>query len=175
MIKIKLILVCCVFMFGIENSLAAQVRPILVSNVIQGAISMSDRVPTGFFGSWKVFSVRSKTTNPEEFGPSGVDIWNLSKSGDVITLSNPVSGAKASIRVGEVNGSTVRFEKISYDQDEESIETPILTLEGDNFYGIDRIVVKSYKNGNLLKEDSVEYKVKAIKVSGATLPNLFGY
>lgn len=174
MFKIKLILVCCVFMFGIQNVFAMQGQYILVNNTIKGSVSITDSVPAGFFGSWKVISVRSKTNNPEQFGPTGVDIWNLSRSGDVIILSNPVSGAKASVMVSEVNGNTVRFKKESSDKDEESSETPILTLEGDNFYGIDRIVVKSYKNGKFVKEDSVEYKVKATKVSGATLPDLFG-
>lgn len=173
MIKIKLILACCVFLFGIRGVFASEANYVLVNNTIQGSISMTDRVPEGFYGTWKVFSIRTKTTNPEDFGPSGVDIWNLSRSGDVIILSNPVSGAKASVLVSEVNGSTVRFKKTSYDKDEESVETPILTLEGDNFYGVDRIVIKSYKNGTFLKEDSVEYKVKATKISGSTLPELF--
>lgn len=189
MYKIKLFLIYCVFVFSTQITFAAKIQPILinninkpnninheikVNNVIKGSISMTDRVPAGFFGSWKVVSVRAKTTSPQDFGPYGVDVWNLSKSNNVITLSNPVSGAKASILVSEVNGSTVRFKKTSHDVDEESIETPVLTLEGDNFYGIDRIVVRSYKNGVLVKEDSVEYKVKATKMSGATIPELFG-
>lgn len=174
MFKIRLLLIYCVFMFCIQNAFAVQGQYVLVNNTIQGSVSITDSVPEGFFGSWKVVSIRSKTTNPEEFGPTGVDIWNLSRSGDVIILSNPVSGAKASMLVSEVTGSTVRFKKTSYDKDEESIETPILTLEDDNFYGIDKIVVKIYKNGKFVKEDSVEYKVRATKMSGATIPDLFG-
>ncbi len=143
------------------------------SSVLQGGVSMANQVPEGFFGTWKVFSVRGKTNNTEDFGESGVDIWNLSRTGDVITLMNPVSGAKASILVSEVNGDTVRFQKVSKDKDTESIETPIITLEGNNFYGIDRIVVKNFKNGSLFREDKVEYKVKAVKISGANLPDLF--
>lgn len=142
--------------------------------VIQGSVSMADRVPSGFYGTWKVFSFRTNTTNYEDFGEYGVDLWNLSKSGDVITLSNPVSGASASILVNEVNGSTVRFKKVSYDGGEESVETPILTLGDDNFRGIDKIIINTYKNGRLIKQDSVEYKVRAVKVSGATIPDLFG-
>lgn len=170
----KLIIVFGTVLYLINPTLASEIQPVLVSNVIQGSITMTDRVPEGFFGSWKVISVQAKSNNPKMFAPYSVDIWNLSKSNDVITLSNPVSGAKASILVSEVNGSTVKFEKVSYDVDEKSIETPVLTLEGDNFYGIDKIIVKSYKDKKLLREDSVEYKIKAVKVSGATIPDLFG-
>ncbi len=140
---------------------------------IRGSISLSDSVPSGFYGCWKVSSVRVKTTNPNAFGKYGSDLWNLSKSGDVITLSNPVSGASASVLVSEVNGNTVKFSKVSKDVDEESIETPILTLDGDNFSGIDKIVIRNYKNGKFVSEDSVEYQVKAVKVSGNTIPEIF--
>ena len=170
----KIILVFSILLYFVNTTLASEIKPIYVSNVVRGSISMSDRVPSGFFGSWKVVSVRSKTNNSNMFAPYSVDVWNLSKENDVITLSNPVSGAKASILVSEVNGSTVMFEKVSYDTDEKSVETPILTLEGDNFYGIDKIVVKTYKDNQLVKEDSVEYKIKATKVSGAKIPDLFG-
>lgn len=164
----------CLFAFGngvfaLESSIKS------VSNVLQGGVSLSDRVPVGFFGAWKVISVRSQTNNPSMFAPYSVDIWNFSKASNVITLSNPVSGARASISVNEVNGETVRFKKVSYDVNEESVETPLLTLEGDNFHGVDRIEVKTFDNGRLVKTEFVEYKVRAIKMSGATIPDLFGY
>lgn len=176
----KIILAFSLFLLSFNSSFATEIKPVLIHNVnnvnkvIQSGISMSDRVPIGFFGTWKVVSVRSKTNNPSEFAPHSVDIWNLSKQNDVITLSNPVTGAKASISVSEVNGSTVRFEKVSYDVDEKSIETPILTLDGDNFYGIDKIVVNTYKNGSLIKSENVEYRLKAVKVAGAGISDLFG-
>ena len=168
LIVIVLAAVFCIL--GLRNNLGEA-----YSAVLQGSVSMADQVPSGFFGTWKVFSVRVKTTNTEDFGEFGVDVWNLSRSGDVITLMNPVSGAQASIRVSEVNGDTVRFQKVSYDKDTETTETPIITLEGNNFYGIDKIVVKNYKNGSLFREDKVEYKVKAVKMSGASLPELFSF
>lgn len=147
----------------------------LVNNIIQGSVSMTDRVPEGFFGSWKVVSIMSKTNVPQEFSKYSVDIWNLSKNNDVITLSNPVSGARASITVNDVKGDTVKFEKTTYEKDEKTIETPILTLEGnDNFYGIDRIEINTYNKNGLVKTDFIEYKVKAVKISGDTIPDIFG-
>ena len=144
------------------------------SQVIVGNVSMSDKVPNEFFGDWKVVSVCTKSTNKEYFDATSVDLWRLSRVGDTITLCNPLSGARADVAVSDVKGNTVKFEKRSYYPDEESLETPILTLQGDNFTGVDKISIKTYKDGKLIKEDYVEYKVKGTKISGAGLQGLFG-
>ena len=65
--------------------------------VIEGSISMSDQVPKGFFGDWRVVSVCTKTTDKELFGSKSLDIWTLSRNGEIITLMNPLSGARADI------------------------------------------------------------------------------
>lgn len=144
------------------------------SQIITGNVSMSDKVPTEFFGDWKVVSTCTKSTNKEYFGAKSVDLWRLSRNGDTITLCNPLSGAKADVSVSDVKGNTVKFEKQTYFPDEESRETPILTLQGDNFSGVDKISIKTFKDGKLIKEDYVEYKVKGTKISGAGLQGLFG-
>lgn len=142
--------------------------------VIEGSISMSDKVPKEFFGDWKVVSVCTKSTDKELLNTKSVDIWVLSRSGDTISLSNPLSGARAQIQVDDVKGQTVKFEKRSFFPDEESIETPILTLQGDNFTGVDKISIKTFQNGKLIKEDYVEYQVKGTKMSGYGISGIFG-
>ncbi len=172
---IRILLLFSVLFLSIQVGMLHKSSAQEPSKVIQGSVSMVDRIPDELFGTWKVFSVRVKTNNPEEFGESGVDIWNLSRSGNVITLMNPVSGARASVLVSDVSGNTVRFQKVSKDRDKESIETPVITVEDNNFYGIDKISVKKYKDGSLFQEDNVEYKVKAIKMSGANLTEVLGF
>ena len=144
------------------------------AQVIEGNISMSDRVPVEFFGDWRVTSVCTKSTNKEYFDATSMDIWTLTRQGDIITLMNPLSGARADITVNDVKGSTVKFEKRTSYPDEESLETPILTLNGDNFTGVDKISIKTYKNGKLIKEDYVEYQVKGTKISGAPISGILG-
>lgn len=144
------------------------------SKVIVGNVSMTDEVPTEFFGDWKVYSVCTKSTNKEYFDSTSVDIWRLSRVGDSITLTNPMSGARAVVDVSDVKGTTVKFEKKTQYPDEESLETPILTLQGDNFVGVDKIIIKTFKNGKLIKEDYVEYKVKGTRISGISLNGIFG-
>ena len=145
-----------------------------ISTVIVGNISMTDKVPNELFGDWKVVSYCTKSTDKELSGTSSVDIWTIKRSGDTITLINPISGARADVTVDDVKGKTVKFEKKSYYPNEESTETPILTLQGDNFTGVDKISIKTFKDGNLIKEDYVEYKVKGSKISGAPISGIFG-
>jgi hypothetical protein len=145
-----------------------------ISVVISGNVTMNDKVPNEFFGNWKVVSLCTKSTNKEYYGATGLDIWTLKRSGNTITLTNPLSGASADVTVNDVKGKTVKFEKISYHPEEESIETPILTLQGDNFIGVDKIIIKTFQDGKLIKEDYVEYKIKGTKISGSAISGIFG-
>lgn len=144
------------------------------AEVIQGSVAMTDKVPSEFYGDWKVVSVCTQTTNKKLFDSTSVDIWTLQRQGDTIILMNPLSGARAEVSVSDVKGKTVKFEKKNYHPEEESIETPILTLNGDNFTGYDRIRIKTLKDGKLIKEDYVEFKVKGTKISGAPISGIFG-
>ena len=142
--------------------------------MIEGNVAMTDKVPNELYGSWQVESICTRTTNSELFESGSTDIWTLKRNGDTVTLTNPLSGARADINVNEVKGKTVKFEKRSRYPDEESVETPVLTLQGDNFTGIDRISIKTYKNGKLIREDYVEYKVRGTKISGTSAKGIFG-
>lgn len=135
---------------------------------------MSDSVPAGFFGSWKVMAVRVQTSNNDMFSPYSVEIWNLSKTNDVITLTNPISGATASITVKDTTSDTFTFQRVTGDSKETVTETAKLTLNGDSFIGCDTMVVKYYKNGNIIKTENVAYNLKAYKISGAAINNIFG-
>ncbi len=160
-------------LFSLLSLICISILPCF-SQVIEGNVSMSDRVPTEFFGDWRVDSVCTKSTNTHYFDATSMDIWTLSRQGDVITLMNPLSGAKAEITVNDVKGKTVKFEKRTNYPDEESLETPILTINGDNFTGVDRISIKTFKDGKLIKEDYVEYQVKGTKISGSPVSGILG-
>ena len=146
----------------------------VTAQVIEGSVAMSDKVPSGFFGDWKVVSVCTKSTDKELYNTKSVDIWTLTRQGDIITLRNPLSVARSDITVDDVKRTTVKFEKRTNFPDEESIETPILTLQGDNFTGVDKIIIRTFKDGNLIKEDYVEYEVRGTKISGSPISGIFG-
>ena len=142
--------------------------------VLEASVSMSDQVPQEFFGDWRVVSVCTKSTDKSLLNTKGVDIWVLSRMGDIITLSNPLSGAVARVMVDDVKGQTVKFEKKGFFPNEQSVETPILTLQGDKFTGVDKISIKTFQNGKLIKEDYVEYQVRGTRISGSNISGIFG-
>ncbi|MBR6163593.1 hypothetical protein IKQ26_06885 [bacterium] len=144
------------------------------AQTLEGGVVLSDRVPKELFGVWKINAVCTQSTNRDYFDSTSVDIWIFSKIEDRILLTNPMSGATASIGVNEVNGNRVKFEKRTDLPDELSIETPILTIDQDTFEGVDRIYIKTTKHGALVKEDFIEYKVKGTKMSGTSLSEIFG-
>ncbi len=148
--------------------------PVVAETVIRGGVELSDRVPKGFFGTWKVTSVQTYTNNPMLFTERSTDYWNLSKEDDVITLSNPVSGAIASVTVKEVKNNQITFTRRKTESNENVTETPTLTLNGENFSGTDRIVIEKYKYGELISTDIVEYRIDAVKVSGDGAGKILG-
>ena len=144
------------------------------SMTLKTGISLSDQVPKGFFGHWEVLSVMNTSNNPNIFNETSKDFWNLSKIGDVITLSNPISGAEASVTIEEVNGNEITFTHVIEGKNAKMIETPTLKLEGENFSGTDKIVLERYKYGKKISQDVVIYKITAKKISGSSALSIIG-
>ncbi len=141
--------------------------------MLKTGISLSDQVPKGFFGSWKITSVMTYSNNPKIFNEVTTDYWNLSKEGDVITLSNPISGAQASVTVEDVQGNRIKFTHITKGKNAKMTEMPDLTLNGENFSGTDKIIIEKYKYGEKISEDIVEYKITAEKMYGNSAQSIF--
>ncbi len=141
--------------------------------MLVGGVAVTGDLPQEFYGTWTVVSMLVETNNPELFRMRSSDIWTFERTGDVITLSNPINGASASITVKEVKGKTATFTRVSEDETSYEIETPKITVEGDSFYGTDQIIIEHFKNGKRIKTDRVKYKVKGHKISGPTLKDIF--
>lgn len=141
---------------------------------LKAGVSLSDQVPKGFFGSWRITSVMTYSNNKKIFNEVTTDYWNLSKVDDVITLTNPVSGAEASITVEDVKGNQIKFTHVTKGKNARMTETPSLTLNGENFSGTDKIVIEKYKYGEKISEDIVIYKITAQKISGNSAESILG-
>ena len=140
---------------------------------LQASISIEDRLPPEFFGTWKVVSVQTYCSNPLLNTPFSVDIWNLSRVKNVITLNNPQTGAIASVKINEVQKNTVKFTRTSSSDTEIVTETPTITINGENFVGTDKIVIENYKLGKHVSTDVWTFTVKAKKISGASTQSIF--
>lgn len=157
----KIFVLLLIFLF-----LAVDAPVLAEGMVLKAGVSLSDQVPKGFFGSWKITSVMTYSNNSKIFNEVTTDYWNLSKQGDVITLSNPLSGAEASVTLEDVKGNQIKFTHVTEGRNARMTETPTLTLNGENFSGTDKIIIEKYKYGEKISTDVVVYKITASKLSG---------
>lgn len=149
------------------------VNPVYKAGVLRGGVSVDKDLPEDFYGKWAVKSTLTETNNPELFGPKSVDIWIFDRNGNTITLSNPLSGASASITVNEVTGKTAKFSRERIKEDTLEYETAAITIEGDSFSGEDQQIIKHLSHGKISKTDVVKYRVEGRKISGPTLKDMF--
>lgn len=135
------------------------------AEVLKASISASE-VSEGFMGTWHVTSKLVESTNAARFNPLSVDIWNLSRNGDTLTLENPVSGARSAINITEAKDKTLRFSRTAYDDGVVTVETPTLKLNGNIFFGEDILTIEQYEGTKLIKKDVVKYKLVGQKIAG---------
>lgn len=136
--------------------------------VLQGYV---EEVPQAFFGTWRVISSRIDTDSPMTFKEKSLDLWNLTRSNNVITLSNPFSGAKADIVIDSINNSEIVFRKSGKYEDKLLTDTVKIKLDGDNFTGFDFIRLDTYSgvNGKIIKTETAKYSLKGEKIAGQSV------
>ena len=140
------------------------------SYTIKTGISI-DSVPKNFYGTWRVSSKLITTNNEEIFKKNSVDLWNLSRSNDVITLENPFSGAKASVVFDEINGNFLKFKKIGNYDARKLTDTIKLNLSKETFSGVNELKLDTISeiDGHVIKTEWAQYSLKGEKISGETI------
>lgn len=130
-----------------------------------------DKVPKAFYGTWRVSSRLISTNNYEIFQKNNVDLWNLSRVGNVITLDNPFSGAKASITIDEVSDRLIKFKKVGNYDSKKLTDVVELTLGKETFEGINRLKLDTISevDGHVMSSDVATYKLSGEKISGASI------
>ena len=138
--------------------------------MIQAGVSV-ERVPNAFFGTWQIESQLEKTSNYSVFKPRSTDLWNLSRLGNVITLENPFTKAKAQIQVSQVEGNVIVFTKTSSYDNKVLKDVVTIRLNGDTFAGYNDIVfeTRSLYDGHILKSDKAKYFIKGKKIAGMSV------
>ncbi len=131
------------------------------TKLLTGRISV---VPTNFYGTWRVVSNKTNS-NSGIFKEKSVDLWNISRSGDVIVLSNVFNGARAQITVKEADVRHVIFTKNGKQKDKELTDTVEINIDGDNFTGSDKIELRTYVDGKIVKTETAGYKIKGEKIN----------
>lgn len=150
-----------------------EVKPVFENGYIRAGISVTQDLPAEFYGTWSVVSVLIDTTNPEFFRMRSSDVWIFQRQGDFVTLSNPTTGAAASITIDEVKGKMAVFSRINEEKDMLETEKAEITVEGDSFSGTDSIIIERFRHGKKTYVNRVKYKVKGYKISGPVLKDIF--
>ena len=159
----KRILVLLVFILSALPLMAEEV-------ILSTGIAIND-IPKAFFGSWRVTAKLADTNSYGTFKPVSTDMWNLSRVGDKITLSNPFSGANAEISVKAVEGNIVVFSKKAPYDNKILIDTVTIRLTGNTFSGINDLTLESYSlvDNHLMKTEHAKYSIKGEKISGESV------
>ena len=130
-----------------------------------------EEIPKAFFGSWRVTAKLDETNARGTFKPQSVDLWNLSRIGDKITLENPFSGANAEISVKTVEGNLIVFQKSAPYDNKILIDTVTIRLMENSFSGINNLKLESRSliDNHLMKTEKATYIIKGEKISGESI------
>lgn len=144
----------------------------VLAEILKAGISTVDSIPNSFYGSWRVVAKLDKQSGSAYFKPQAVDFWNLSRTGNVIYLENPFSGANATVKLDYVDGNLIRFTKTGdYDGNKKLTDTVDLKLNGDKFTGVNYITLETFsiRDNSLIKKDTAIYLLAGEKISGTSI------
>ncbi len=144
-----------------DNYLAA--KP---PTVLNGSVEAIDKMPVAIYGQWAIHSTLLQAKYPDDYKSSTSDVWIFTKWDNYLTLTNPVTEATATINVDEVINNRARFSRTSKNSRKHERETVQITIENERFFGTDTFVIEKYKEGKLISQDVVKYKLQGTKISG---------
>jgi len=136
--------------------------------VLKGGVALEERLPDLFFGTWRIKPNLIETSAKGYFKQENVDLWNISRKHDVITLENPFSGASASIQIKEVEGEKVVFEKKGTYNNSVLFDVVELNLNKNTFSGYNYLKLDTISeiDGRILNTKTAKYSLYGEKVSG---------
>lgn len=138
---------------------------------LNGSVEAIDKMPVAIYGQWAIRSTLLQAKYPDDYKSTTSDVWIFSKWDNYLTLTNPVTEATATISVDEVVNNRAKFSRTSTNSRKHERETVQIAIESERFSGTDTFVIEKYKEGKLISQDVVKYKIQGTKISGSN--NLF--
>lgn len=137
---------------------------------LSAGVSVNE-VPKTLYGSWRVIAKLEDSNSYSTFKPQSADMWTLSRTGDIITLTNPFTGAKSDITVRTVEGNLVVFSKKAPYDNKMLTDTVSIRINKNNFEGINTLTLESFSltDGHLLKTENARYLIKGEKIAGENI------
>ena len=160
----KLIIITIILFFSQNYTLSNESSV----DIFKVGISIEEQVSKAFFGTWRVTSSLTSTDSPKTFKKNNLDIWNLSKTGNVVNLSNPFTGANASVTLTFANQDVIRFtQKTNYDN-KILTDTIELNLNNDKFSGVNTILLETLSDvdNSVVKSTTATYTLDGEKIAG---------
>jgi hypothetical protein len=150
-------------LFYMAKSYAAE------GKVFQLGVSTTQHLPPPMYGTWQVTATLVQTNNPQMFPPQSQDIWTLAQDGQMVTLSNPSTGASATVNVENVTGPTATFRHVvQAGRHRQFQEMPTITVNGDTLTGVTRNqIVVSNKAPQPPTLYQAQYALSAHRIGGA--------
>ena len=138
--------------------------------VFQLGVSTSQYLPPPMYGTWQVKATLVNSNYPQFFPPMSEDIWTLAQDGQTVTLTNPSTGAFATVDVTEVEGNKARFRHtVTMGKNRVFEENPSVTVADDRLFGQTRNRLLVNRKGQLAQTYVAEYRLEATRIGGSRI------
>lgn len=119
------------------------------------------------YGYWSVTGTLLESNAPTAFKKVMHNIWVLEQVNDVVVISNPLSGASASLNVEKVEGQTATFHHTVVSKTGRVFfEMPTVTVDGDLLYGVTVNEFRYLNNGKVGQPYYAKYRLEARRIGG---------
>jgi hypothetical protein len=138
------------------------------NKVFEAGVSSTRYLPPPMYGQWSVTATLLEG-NSSMFSPVVHDIWRLERVGDFVMISNPATGASATVTVDQVNGNTATFHREVHAKNGSIlVETPTVTVNGTKLTGFTQIQMKHDARVKLFSSEFTgKYQLEAEKMGGS--------
>lgn len=146
------------------------VLPVVSQTVIKSGVEVN-RVPNSFYGNWRVVSNLTMTNTEHMFKQKNIDLWNISRNGDVIKLENPFSGASQTVTVKNAKSDFIKFVKVGNYSGKKLTDEVTINLGKNTFWGVNQLKLETLSDidGHVMKTDYATYRIKGEKLSGTSI------
>lgn len=135
---------------------------------LEATIAATNYLPPEMYGQWSVVARLVETNMEGMFNPLVYEIWVLEQNGNQVTISNPSTGASATINVDKIDGNTATFHRMQYASPKKRIsETPTVTVIGDVMKGVTINRMDTLKEGKVDKGFYAKYILEAERIKPA--------
>lgn len=124
------------------------------------------QLPPEMYGQWAVTATLLETNMPGSYPTVVNDIWQFEQAGDVVSLSNPNTGAYATIHVDRVqnNWATFHHRVVIKEHRKYLLEQPSIQVNGDRMLGKTSHTYIYMRNGNVEKTYRAVFRIDATRL-----------